>query len=76
MNRRTLGVLALVCLFFTVLWLVFLIASQAMAGTLATFEQVLTDTARLDGLFYLILVAPFIIFAGFNFHERWLFQAT
>jgi len=51
-NTRLIGVLSAVCLVFTVLWLVFLIAGVASAGPLVTFDQVLAHVGKLDMLFY------------------------
>ncbi|MBN2389783.1 MAG: hypothetical protein JXR84_03610 [Anaerolineae bacterium] len=46
------GILAIICLLLTVLWLGLLIADMATAGPLDTFAQVVTHAARLDWLFY------------------------
>ena len=46
------GILALICLLLTVLWLGLLIADMATAGPLDTFAQVVAHAARLDWLFY------------------------
>jgi hypothetical protein len=51
MSKLT-GLLALLTLLFTILWLVFLIADMASAGPLETFEQVSTHAARLGWLYY------------------------
>ncbi|MEW6405120.1 MAG: hypothetical protein AB1649_25270 [Chloroflexota bacterium] len=56
MQTKSLGILSLVCLTFTIIWLIFLIAGTGSAGPLETFEQVLAYTARLDGVFYLTYV--------------------
>ncbi|MEW6182162.1 MAG: hypothetical protein AB1500_03160 [Bacillota bacterium] len=53
MQTRILGVVSLLCLTFTVIWLVFLITETAAAGPLETFDQVLAHTARLGTAFYL-----------------------
>jgi hypothetical protein len=51
MSKLT-GLLALLTLLFTILWLVFLIADMASAGPLETFEQVSMHAARLGWLYY------------------------
>jgi hypothetical protein len=56
MNLRITAWLALSTLLFSVLWLVFLIASMATAGPLDTFERVLAYAARQDALFTLTYI--------------------
>jgi hypothetical protein len=46
------GLLALLCLLFTIFWLIFLIADMASAGPLETFAQVSAHAARLNWLYY------------------------
>jgi hypothetical protein len=52
MMAKTTGVLALLCLLFTLLWLGMLISDNATAGPLGTFEQVAEHAARPGLLFY------------------------
>lgn len=62
MKPRFLGVLSLVCLIGSILWLVMMIAGMAGAGPLDTFGQVLTYVSKLDALFYLsYLNAAFLV---------------
>jgi len=52
MKRSLLGLVSLLLLITTALWLVFMIVDMASAGPLDTFAQVLAHTAKLSGLFY------------------------
>lgn len=70
MRTRPLGILSLICLVITLLWLVFLIMDMVTAGPLDTFEKVLAHVNKLDPLFYLtyanaslITVSAVILFA-------------
>lgn len=53
MSNRLLGWLALLCLIFTVLWLVLLVARLVSSGPMTTFELALAHTAHQDALFTL-----------------------
>ena len=53
MKTRTLGILSLVCLVGTVMWLVLVIWGAAIVGPLDTFERVLTYVEKSNALFYL-----------------------
>ncbi|MBL7162321.1 MAG: DUF4386 family protein [Anaerolineales bacterium] len=53
MKTRPLGIVSLIILIMTALWLALLISSIVSAGPVETFEQVLANAARLDGVFYL-----------------------
>jgi len=46
MQTKLLGVLSLICLIVTILWLVFLIVDMSVAGPLETFEKVLTQISK------------------------------
>lgn len=71
MQTKLLGVLSLICLVVTILWLVFLIAGMAVAGPLDSFEQVLAYISKADVLFYvtyanaaLVTVSAVMLFAA------------
>ncbi len=72
MQTKLLGVLSLICLVFTVLWLVCVIAGgMAVAGPLETFEQVLARVNKADAILYLtytnaalITVSAVMLFAA------------
>jgi len=77
MQTRLLGVLSLILLALTILWLVFLIVGLAAAGPLDTFEQVLAHVNRLDVVFYLtyanaalITVSAVMLFAALYLHYK------
>ncbi len=77
MRTRFLGILSLLTLLFTVVWLVLLVASAVGQGPASTFEQVLAGVARLDATFYLTHInATFItifataLFAGLYVYCR------
>lgn len=53
MQPKLLGVLSLVTLVLTILWLGFLLAGMAAAGPLESFDQILAHVNKLDVLFYL-----------------------
>lgn len=61
MKTRMLGVLALICLVFTTLWVTLLIYTMARTGPVETFEQALAFVAEPDGLFYLTYVNATLI---------------
>jgi hypothetical protein len=62
MKPRLLGILSLICLAGSIMWLVLMIAGLAGAGPLDTFEQVLAYVSNLDTLFYLsYLNAAFLV---------------
>lgn len=52
MKNTLLGILSLICLLATVLWLVFLVAGVAADGPLDTFEQILNHVSKTDAGFY------------------------
>lgn len=77
MQTRLLGVLSLILLALTILWLVFLVVGLAAAGPLDTFEQVLAHVNKLDVVFYLayanaalITVSAVMLFAALYFHYK------
>lgn len=77
MQTRLLGILSLICLVITLLWLVFLIAGMATAGPLNTFEKVLAHVNKLDIVFYLtyanaalITVSAVMLFAALYIHYK------
>ncbi|PKO12749.1 MAG: hypothetical protein CVU39_22545 [Chloroflexi bacterium HGW-Chloroflexi-10] len=77
MQTRLLGVLSLICLIITILWLVFLVADRAAAGPLDTFDQVLAHVNKPDALFYLtyanaalITVSAVMLFAALYIHYK------
>jgi len=52
-RAKAVGVLSLVSLIFTILWLICFIVGLSSAGSLDTFEAILSHVAKLDTLFYL-----------------------
>jgi len=77
MQTKSIGVLSLICLILTILWLVFLINGMVFAGPLGTFDQVLTHVSKLDWLFYLtyanaalITVSAVMLFAALYVHYK------
>lgn len=77
MQTKLLGVLSLICLVFTILWLAFLIVYMAVAGPLETFEQVLTQISKPDRIFYvtytnaaLVTVSVVMLFAALYLHYK------
>lgn len=77
MQTKPLGVLSLVLLVLTILWLVFLIVGLSAAGPLDTFEQVLAHVNKLDVVFYLtyanaalITVSAVMLFAALYLHYK------
>ena len=77
MQTRLLGILSLICLVITLLWLVFLIMDMATAGPLDTFEKVLAHVNKLDTVFYLtyanaalITVSAVMLFAALYAHYK------
>ncbi len=52
MKPKLLGIVSLVLLSLTALWLVFLITDMASAGPFNTFEQILAHVEKLSVLFY------------------------
>ena len=77
MRAKTLGLVSLICLLLTVLWLVLYVYGVASAGPLETFEQVLAHVSRLDGLFYLtyanatlVTLSATMLLAGLYLHCR------
>ena len=76
-HRKLIGSLSLACLVTTVIWLVLLIAGQASAGSLATFDQVLDYVGEQSGVFFatyanaaLVTVVAIGLFAGLYVHLR------
>ena len=74
MKTRLPGMLALICLLVTILWLVLFVSSMAAAGPLDTFEQVLAHVNALGMVFYLtyvnaalITVSAMMLFASLYF---------
>ena len=79
MKTKLIGVLSLICLILTMLWLVFMIAGLAIAGPLETFEQVLAFAGGASVLFYisyinaaLVTVCVAMLFSAFH----WLLKPT
>ena len=77
MQTKLLGVLSLICLVVTILWLVFLIAGMAVAGPLETFEQVLAHVNKADVIFYvtytnaaLVTVSAVMLFAALHLYYK------
>ncbi len=77
MRTKLLGVLSLISLAVTILWLVFLIVGLAAAGPLDTFEQVLAHVNKLDVVFYLtyanaalITVSAVMLFAALYLYYK------
>lgn len=56
MQTRFIGFLSLVCLIFTILWLVFLVAGISAAGPLETFDQVLDYVKKANAMYYITYV--------------------
>lgn len=56
MQPRMLGVVSLICLVVTILWLVLMIWGIVSVGTVETFEQALAHVAEPDALFFLTYV--------------------
>lgn len=74
---KLLGILSLVCLSMTILWLVFLIAGMAVAGPLETFEQVLAYVNQAGVMFYvtytnaaLVTVSAVMLFVALYLHYK------
>jgi hypothetical protein len=72
-KTRLLGVLSLICLIVTVIWLALFIYETATQGPVGTFEQALASVAELDVLRYLtyanatlITVSATMLFAGID----------
>lgn len=70
-RTRLLGVLSLICLIVTVIWLALFIYETATQGPIESFDQALASTAELDVLHYLtysnatlITVSATMLFAG------------
>lgn len=88
MNSELLGILSLICLVVSSLWLVFLISDIRMHGAVTTFEQALTYISRRGRLFFLsylnaalITVVTTMLFAGLYVYFRtampeWAFIAV
>jgi hypothetical protein len=53
MNKKLIGIFALISFVFVTLWIVLFIISAATYGPTKTFEQALGYVSRLDALFYL-----------------------
>ena len=77
MQNKQLGILSLICLVVTILWLVFMIIGMASAGALETFEQVLGNVSKVDLIFYLtyvnaalITVVAVMLFAGLYLYYK------
>ncbi len=77
MKTRFLGILSLLTLLFTAVWLALLIASAIGQGPVSTFEQALAGVARLDAMFYLthinatfITIFATLLFAGLYVYCR------
>ncbi|MFC1532761.1 DUF4386 family protein [Thermodesulfobacteriota bacterium] len=77
MQTKLIGVLSLILLVLTILWLVFLIVGLAAAGPLDTFEQVLAHFNELDAVFYLtyanaalITVSAVMLFAALYLYYK------
>ena len=77
MQTKLLGVLSLVLLALSTLWLIFLMVGSAAAGPLDTFEQVLAHVSKLDVVFYLtyanaalITVNAVMLFAALYLHYK------
>lgn len=64
MQTKLLGVLSLIVLALSILWLSFLTAGSVSAGPLDTFEQVLAHVSKLDVAFYLTYVNAALITAS------------
>jgi len=60
-NTRSVSVLSLTCLLFTILWLAFLIVGMITAGELNTFEKTLAYVSKLDTVFYITYVNAALI---------------
>ena len=62
MKPRFLGILLLICLAGSILWLALMIAGMTGAGSLDSFEQLLAYVSKLDALYYLsYLNAAFLV---------------
>ena len=77
MQTKLLGVLSLICLIITILWLVLFVSSMAVAGPLDTFEQVLAHVNGRGVVFYLtyanaalITVSAVMLFAALYIHYK------
>lgn len=77
MKTKLIGVLSLICLVFTILWLAFLIMGMATAGSLETFDQVLEYVSKADAIFYLtytnaalVTVSAIMLFAALYFFYK------
>lgn len=64
MKSKMLGVISLICLIVTVLWLILYIVGLRSAGPMDTFDQVLAYVAKLDVMFYLTYVNATLITLG------------
>jgi len=71
MTKRTIGYMAVISLMLTIIWLVLLISTQANAGPLDSFEQVLAYTRRLGWISQatyinaaLVTITVTMLFAG------------
>jgi len=70
-EKKTMGVIALVCLVVTVIWLALFVATTATEGAIESREQALASVASLGSLHYvtyinaaLITVSATMLFAG------------
>jgi hypothetical protein len=77
MQTKLLGVLSLILLVLTILWLVFLIVGLSAAGPLDTFEKVLAHVNKLNVVFYLtytnaalITVNAVMLFVALYLHYK------
>ena len=77
MHGRTIGLVATLCLLFTILWLVFYLVGLVLAGPLDTYEQVLAYASARGALYdlsyvnaALVTVSATLLFAGLYVHCR------
>jgi uncharacterized membrane protein YtjA (UPF0391 family) len=77
MKTKPLGLLSMICLATTILWLVFLVTGRVIAGPLDTFEQVLGHVGKVDVLFLatyanaaLVTVSAIMLFAALHVYCR------
>lgn len=77
LKTKPLGIISLVTLVLTIIWLALLIMDMKSAGPMETFEQVLARVAKLDAIFYLtyinatlITLSATMLFAGLYFYLK------
>ena len=61
MKPRLLGVISLLTLILTILWLILLIISVSARGTVDSFEEAVASVAEPDALFHLTYVVATLV---------------